>query len=62
MVCIQVFERSGGVKRETEPVSDSSLEGNSSSPHTIVKQPEDKSRTGRSESDGWRKTTRNGII
>jgi len=46
----RVFERSGGVKRETEPASDSSLEGNTSSLYTMLKKPEDKSRTGRSES------------
>jgi hypothetical protein len=33
----RVFERSGGAKRETEPASDSSLEGSTSSPNTIVK-------------------------
>jgi len=56
MVYIRVFERSGGVKRETEPASDSSLEGITSSPYTIVKQPEDKSRTGQGESEKRQKT------
>lgn len=38
------------MKRETEPASDSSLEGNTSSLYTLLKKPEDKSRTGRGES------------
>jgi len=57
----RVFERSGGVKRETEPASESSLEGITSSPSTLLHNPEDKSRTGRGESEERPNTSRNVI-
>jgi hypothetical protein len=39
------------VKYGAEPASDSSLEGITSSPSTLLNNPEDKSRTGRGESE-----------
>ena len=40
-----------------EPASDSSLEGITSSPSTMLKNPADKIRTGRCESEGKAKKT-----
>ena len=61
MVCIQGFWEVGRSEVRTEPASDASLEGNASSPPTLLKQPEDKLRTGRCESDGSPKTISNSI-